>query len=65
MLIAQELSRLALLMLGHVFGVCGVLLLYVGWQSGPDLLQAAIYLGMAAVISWITDRGKKKSVTHR
>ena len=65
MLIAQELSRLALMMLGHVFGVCGVLLLYVGWQSGPDLLQAAIYLGLAAVITWVTGRGGKKSATNR
>lgn len=65
MLIAQELSRLALVMLGHIFGVVGVLLLYAGWRSGSDMLEAAIYLGLAAVISWVTDPGRKKSAHRR
>jgi hypothetical protein len=56
-----EFMVLSLKALGALFGGCGVFLLYISyWYNEKFLIDASVYLGLAAVIAVATNRGRQR-----
>jgi hypothetical protein len=56
----SEFLFLSLKALGALFGGCGVFLLYMSWYNEKFLIEASLYLGLAAVIAIATNRGRQR-----
>jgi hypothetical protein len=55
-----EFMFLSLKALGALFGGCGVFLLYMSWYNDKLLIEATLYLGLAAAIAIATNRGRQR-----
>jgi hypothetical protein len=55
-----EFMFLSLKALGALFGGCGVFLLYMSWYNEKFLIEATLYLGLAAVIAIATNRDRQR-----
>jgi hypothetical protein len=54
--VLSEIMRLTLKSVGILFGGCGIFMLYMAWLADGFLLQGCVYLALAAIITWFTDR---------
>ena len=60
-----EFMLMSLKALGALFGGCGVFLLYMSWYNEKFLIEATLYLGLAAVIAIATNRKDRQRVKRR
>jgi hypothetical protein len=60
-----EFVVMSLKALGALFGGCGVFLLYMSWYNEKFLIEATLYLGLAAVIAVATNRKDRQRIRRR
>jgi len=53
--------RTSLQAVSHLFGISGLLVLYACWPEPARMLEGALYLSLAAIISWSTEKRKSES----